>query len=368
MHYIPVVDKDSKPLMPMHPARARKLIKIGEATPFWNHGIWMVRLNREPSNRYKQDISVGIDPGSKKEGFTVKSKAHTYKNIQADAHGEVGLHRKQCVNKKTDKAFYQERDGKIQKRANLRKKRRGKKCRCRQQRNNRLKNKKRIPPGTRCRWHWKIRILDFLKKIYPVNSCVVEDVSAITLEGKKNWNQSFSPLAVGKKWFYQEVQKRVRYFETFKGYETKEMRDRLGLEKSSNKLSSDFSAHCVDSFVLSNEMVGGDIVDNTEVFCIAPLIIERRNLHQEKPHSKPNPEGIRKNYGGTMVVGFKKGTLIKHKKYGLAIIRGSQKIPIKKDPNRKVFNIQMLSSLYRRTGIRRDTFKSLKKLNFLPKI
>ena len=368
MHYVPVVDLDQKPLMPMHPARARKLIKTGEATPFWNHGIWMVRLNREPSNRYKQDITVGIDPGSKKEGFTVKSKAHTYKNIQADAHRKVGLHRDQCKNKKTGKTFYQERDGKIQNRAELRRTRRGRNCRRRQQRNNRLKNKKRMPPGTRARWHWKLRILDFLKKIYPINGCVVEDIAAITLEGKRRWNQAFSPLSVGKKWFYREVQKRVKHFETFKGYETKEMRDRLGLKKSSNKLSSDFSAHCVDSFVLANEMVGGDIIDNTEVFCIMPLIFERRNLHKEKPHKKPNPEGIRKNYGGTMTAGFKKGTLIKHEKHGLAIIRGSQKSPIKKDSDRRVFNIQVLSSLERETGIRRETFKQLKKLNFLPKI
>ena len=190
-----------------------------------------------------------------------------------------------------------------------------------------------------------------------MNSCVVEDIAAITLEGKRRWNQSFSPLSVGKKWFYREVQKRVKHFETFKGYETKEMRDRLGLKKSSNKLSSDFSAHCVDSFVLANEMVGGDIIDNTEVFCITPLITERRNLHREKPHKKPNPKGIRWRYGGTMALGYKKGTLVKSIKHGLCWISGHQdgKINLTKIVNGKKKQISTQ---------RQETFRVLKRLKF----
>src|SRR5437763_2927454 len=85
MLFVPVVDKDRKPLMPTTPARARRWIESGKATPFWKKGVFCVRLNQEPSDRKLQQIVVGIDPGSKKEGFSVKSKAHTYLNIQADA-------------------------------------------------------------------------------------------------------------------------------------------------------------------------------------------------------------------------------------------------------------------------------------------
>ena len=84
MMFIPVVDKDQKPLMPTIPSRARRWIKTGRATPFWKKGIFCIRLNEEPSGRKTQDIAVGIDPGSKKEAFTVKSEAHTYLNIQTD--------------------------------------------------------------------------------------------------------------------------------------------------------------------------------------------------------------------------------------------------------------------------------------------
>src|SRR5271157_1505721 len=85
MKFVPVVDSKQNPLMPTSSNRARNWIKSRKATPFWKRGIFCVRLNIEPSARNVQPIAVGIDPGSKKEGYTVKSESHTYLNIQADA-------------------------------------------------------------------------------------------------------------------------------------------------------------------------------------------------------------------------------------------------------------------------------------------
>ena len=146
--FVPVKTKDGEQLMPMHAARARKLVKRGEATPYWHNGIYCIRLNKEPSDRKTQAIAVGVDPGSKKEGFTVKSEAHTYLNVQADAHKDVGK--------------------KVEKRRELRRGRRSRKCPNRKNRTNRLANKERIPAGTRARWDWKLRILDWLSKLYPI--------------------------------------------------------------------------------------------------------------------------------------------------------------------------------------------------------
>ena len=126
-------------------------------------------------------------------------------------------------------------------------------------------------------------------------------------------------------------------------------------------MSSDFTAHCVDSFVLTNEMVGGDIIDNTKVYCTEPIIFDKRNLFQERFLKG----GIRKRHGGTMCLGLKKGTLVKHAKLGLSIICGYSKQPIKKDPNRELITIWPIGSPKRYQAIKREDFKILKKLSFI---
>ena len=217
---LPVLDSQGNPLMPMHAAKARKLIKIGEATPFWHNGVFCIRLNREPSDRKKQDITIGIDPGSKKEAFTIMSKKHTYINIQADACDYV---------KK-----------KIEKRANNRSARRNRKVRARKCRPNRCLNKERVPPSTRARWDWKLRIIDFFRKLYPITKVIVEDIKAKTKEDNPNWNRSFSPLEVGKRYFTQEILKRFGIHNCYKiaGWETAKLREIAGLEKLKDKMSS----------------------------------------------------------------------------------------------------------------------------------
>ena len=141
--FVPVVDRNHKPLMPTTPSRARRWIKRGEATPFWDRGIFCVRLNREPSDTKTQPIAVGIDPGSKKEGLTVKSASHTYLNINADAVTFV----------KEAKA-----DQLASRRA-----RRQRKTPCRQPRCNRARGG--IPPSTKARWQWKLRLLNWLRRL-----------------------------------------------------------------------------------------------------------------------------------------------------------------------------------------------------------
>ena len=302
--FVPVVDENQRPLMPTKPSRVRRWIKSGKATPFWKNGIFCVRLNVDPSDTEFQEIAVGVDPGSTKEGFTVKSESHTYLNIQADAHSKVGK--------------------KVEKRRESRRSRRSRKCPNRKHRTNRIANKERIPAGTRARWDWKLRILDWLSKLFPVTHVCVEDIKARTLKRAKKWNTSFSPLEVGKSWFYTEIEKRWELL-TLQGWETKEIRDKLGLKKSSKKLSKTFDAHCVDSWCLAYHAVDGEtILDNTDIFCISPIPIRRRELHRQNPQKG----GKRPRYGGTTWNGLVKNTLVKHVKHGLTRISGFGKTGI----------------------------------------
>lgn len=294
--YVPVVDKAQKPLMPCSPKRARKMIESGKATPFWKRGIFCIRLNVESSARSMQDIAVGVDPGSKEEGFSIKSKAHTYLNIQAKAVDWVSRS--------------------VKTKSVLRKARRNRKTPCRKDRQNRSRGG--IPPSTKARWGWKLRILNWLKKMFPITIIVVEDIKAITREGKRRWNKSFSPIEVGKKWFYQEVKKLGRLIKV-QGYQTAEKRNKYKMKKLSNKLSTSFYAHCVDSFVLALGAVGGKInPKNIQVLRVIPLRLHRRQLHVQN-FSKG---GIRKEYGGTRSLGFKRGSLVRHSRLNLTYIGG----------------------------------------------
>ena len=57
--------------------------------------------------------------------------------------------------------------------------------------------------------------------------------------------------------------------ETRQGWETKELRETLGLRKSSNKLAETFSAHAVDAWVLAWSVVGGPPLQTRPACCVS---------------------------------------------------------------------------------------------------
>lgn len=85
---VPVLGSDGKPLMPTHPARARKLLASGRAVVA-RQAPFIIRLkDRKTSDGHTrvQPVGVGIDPGSKHTGMTVFT-------IHQDAHRATGRHR-----------------------------------------------------------------------------------------------------------------------------------------------------------------------------------------------------------------------------------------------------------------------------------
>lgn len=283
--------------MPTTPQRAERWIKSGKATPFFRKGIFCVRLNVPPSGRHTQPIAVGIDPGSKREGFSVKSQAHTYLNQQFHAVDWV----KDAEESST----------------NARRARRYRKTPYRANRKNRKRGG--IPPSTKARWQLKIRVVKVYAAIFPISYIGIEDVKATTKKGCKRWNSSFSPLEVGKQWCYSEL-RRITDLTVFNSYEdTYLTRQALGLKKSKNKLSNGFNAHCVDSWVLAYLLVGGDSVpDNNVVMECKPIRLHRRQLHV----FNPGANGYRRPYGGSLSQGLKRGGIVQHPKYGVVYVGG----------------------------------------------
>ncbi len=244
-------------------------------------------------------MAVGIDPGSKREGYSVISAAHTYLNIQAEA--RVGVEEA-------------EEDS-----TRIRRTRRNRKTPYRQPRQNRKQKRRKLPPSTRARWQWKLRVAAFLCQIFPISMVVVEDLAAVTKPGKRRWNRSFSPLEVGKHWFYAQIRKFASLY-LMQGHETKALREQLGLKKTSKKLSEVWEAHCVDAWCLAYSAVGGNLLpDNRQLVCIAPFTWHHRQLHRFQPEKG----GKRKPYGGTLSQGIKRGTLVRHSTWGKATIGGT---------------------------------------------
>jgi len=288
MKWVPVISATGKPLMPCHAARARELVRRGRAVRRFRK-----LLDREDGAT--QPVACGIDPGSKWEGFTVKDAARTFLNIHADAITHV--------------------EDRLTARREMRRSRRFRKTPCRKPRFNRACVA--LPPSTKARWDWKLRLARFLATLYPISIFVVEDVKAKTRRGKRQWNKNFSVLEHGKTWFYAELCKTAPTI-LVSGHETKRLRDELGLRKTSCKSEETFWTHCVDSWVLAAYAVGGMAPDNTQIMRVAPLRFLRRVLHVRNPARG----GVRKRRGGTMSLGFKRGTQVLHPRLGFCYVGG----------------------------------------------
>lgn len=296
---VPVVDKNNKPLMPCSEKRARKMMEKGHAKAQWKNQIFHIKLIKNPSSENLQDVTVGIDPGSKKEGFTVATKSKVILNITAEAVTHVKDH--------------------VETRRNLRRSRRQRKTPYRLCRFNRKIGE--IPPSTKARWNQKLRILDLLKKMIPITVVNVEDVSAVTKEGKRKWNKSFSPLEVGKTYFNNTIKNRGLILHETRGYDTKSHRDIRGFKKTKEKLKNVWEAHCVDSHSLVEIATGTEIKPFKGMYIFENFCFSRRQLHVQNPQTC----GVRKEYGRTMSLGLSRGSLVSHSKFGLSHIGGTSK-------------------------------------------
>lgn len=263
----------------------------------------------------KQPIVAAFDPGSKREGITIKSAAHTYLNIQFTAIYWVMA--------------------RLQQAAQMRRTRRTRTQPYRPCRTNRNQSKKDgwIPPSTFARWNGKLRVLGWLAKVIPITDVGVEDIQASTRKRRKkkgqesDYNKNFSPLQQGKNWFYTEIQRCGYQLHLRQGWETKALRDKWGLVKNHKKLAERFDVHCLDSWVIANDIVGGhDKPDNTRVMYVRANPVIRRQLHKRQEEKG----GKRQTVGGTarkqkvngVLTTFVRGSLVIYQGRGLCILGG----------------------------------------------
>lgn len=285
--------------MPCIPAKARHLFKSGKARPKRNKlGMFYVQLcyEQEPDN---QPLVVGVDPGSKFEGYSVVGLRDTVLNLMVEAPDHV-------------------KDA-VKTRRTMRRSRRFRKWRRPKRFDNRLNRKQRLPPSTRSRWEAKAHIIMQVQKIVPLVGVVVEDVQAVTRKGKGGkWNGSFSPVQVGKKHLYSLLKGMGLQVHLCQGYQTKELREKYGLKKTKSKSKQSFESHAVDAWVLAASVSGAKKPTCMRLWYVVPAVVHRRQLHR----LQASKGGERKPYGSTHSLGLKRGTVVRHKKYGLCTVGG----------------------------------------------
>ena len=299
---VPVVAADGTPLMPCTAAKARRLLKTGNARYRWNKlGMFYLVLNYVPRETAMQPLVLGIDPGSKFEGYSVSGTEDNLANLMVET--------KTWIKKA------------VEIRRNMRRARRFRNTRRRKCRSNRLKGK-HIAPSTRARAEARVEIARQLGKIIPIKTVVVEDVKAVTRKGKtrkaKKWNNNFSPIEVGKRHMYSKLRGLGYEVKLVSGFETKAIRDKAGIKKSSDKSKPVFETHCLDAWAIASSVSGTEAPTNKRIAYLVPIQLHRRQLHAFQP-SKGNK---RRPYGGTISNGIKRGTLVKDKKHGLCYVGG----------------------------------------------
>jgi RRXRR protein len=289
---VPVLDSKNKPLFPCKERRARCLMQRGKAVPYWQKGVFCIKLTRKESENREEysEIIIGLDTGSKREGYTIASVKGVILNITTDTKG-----------------YYVKE--KIETRRMLRNNRRQRNTPYRKNRLNRATHhKERLPVSTYVRWNTKLLMVKYLLSIIPITSINVEDIKAPTRKekGKRKWNGSFSPLEHGKNWFYRELKDLGLTVIKTGGYETKQYRDQRSFTKIKNKLAYVWEAHNVDSHVLAEIGLKTEIKPYLGLWQIEFLKFKRRALHKQNPVKG----GYRWREGGTVSMGLRRGSVL----------------------------------------------------------
>lgn len=282
---IPVVGKDGKPLTPCTPTKVRKLIEGGVAEKKWSKlGIFYIQMLEDTRNK-TPEMCLGIDPGSKFDGYAVVSE----KEIQ-----QTGM----SILPKLVKKKNENRKG--MRRARRFRKTWRRPCRF----DNRRKPEGWIAPSQKSKVDFRLRIAEELCKIYPITQFAVEDVRFNHY--KKRWGKFFSTVEIGKAKVYEALSK-IGELKKYMGFETSELRKKFGLRKITRKSELVPEAHATDAAAIAMDTIGCVDPQITSFFAWKRYEFYRRQLHKQQP----SKGGIRERYGGSVLTKqLKKGDVI----------------------------------------------------------
>ncbi|MCF6094320.1 RRXRR domain-containing protein [Microaerobacter geothermalis] len=290
MQKVPVVHQDGTPLMPCSPAKARKLLKQGAAVKKWTKtGIFYIQLTT-PTSKHTQQMAMGIDPGAHYDGYCIATKE------QMQLSGMLVV--KNRIAKK------------MEQRRNMRRARRFRKTRRRPKRfTNRLRKEGWLPPSIKAKVELRIRLIESLLKIYPITDFAVEDmkVDGNRLKGEQG-RQYYTWTMLGKSKLYAFLKSRGNLC-LYDPEDTRKAREINRLEKTHKKGELVFSSQAVDGLALCWLLLRTKNLVVTTFMAWRRPEMARRQLHVFQPAKS----GVRKPYGGSFALGFKKNTVVWYK-------------------------------------------------------
>jgi len=287
-HSVFVLSKSGKPLSPTTPAKARKLLRGGQAEKVWSKfGTFGIKILGETRNEVPV-TSFGIDLGTKFEGYAVACGVENSLAIKLDL-----PHKENIVQK-------------IEERRSLRRSRRFRNCRRRPARfNNRNRHKGWLAPSQTVIVNSRLKVIRELLRLYPILFVGLEDVRFN--HAKHRWGANFSTVEIGKSVIRRELSSRGLEVVEFVGYQTQGLRKKYGYKKSKDKAADRFEAHCTDALALACETgLQKQIEPGRFVIVNDTYRPVRRRMHD----TQPAVGDIRAAYSRGTVFGFQKGLLI----------------------------------------------------------
>lgn len=281
-----VLEKNNKPLTPCKISKARKLMEGKQAKPIWNKfgefGIQMLVDTRKETPK----TILGCDFGTKFEGYSIVSGKENILNVMLKLPDKKKLVKK------------------LEERKRLRRARRFRNCRRRKCRSNNRNKDGFIAPSQLQIINSRLKCIKELFKFYPIQKVALEDVNFNHRD--KRYGKNFTTMEVGKKKLYGWIRTKVGTDNLilFNGYDTKEFREKLGLKKTKDKSAKKFSSHCVDSFVIANELSKAKHNKNI-IYVDDNYRCVRRRLHD----SQFAKGGIRAKFSSGNFRGIRKGTI-----------------------------------------------------------
>lgn len=286
-HTVFVLAIDGEPLTPTTPTKARKLLEGNVAKPVWSKfGTFGIQMFVE-TRRETPQTTVGVDNGTKFEGYAVVCGEENSLAIKLDLPNKKNVVRK------------------LGERRGLRRNRRRRKCRRREARFNNRRREGFLAPSQAIIVNSRLKVLRELFRIYPIDAVAFEDVRFN--HARHRWGANFSTVEIGKRRLRDFFAERGADLFEFRGWETKALREGYGYKKSSDKSADVFEAHCTDALALACEVGPGVRVKPGPFLVVDDTYRSvRRRLHD----AQPAKGGIRAKYSRGTVFGLRKGLLI----------------------------------------------------------